>query len=114
MAANHESSLTALATSNAQEMRVMAAEIRRHVNTVANMAPPTPPVVPSPLVPLPSFPGPAPEPRVGAPERYAGDPEGYNAFITNCSILFALQPSTFASEEAKVSSMINHLMGKVR
>ncbi len=35
-------------------------------------------------------------------------------FITNCSILFALQPHTFASEEARVAFTINHLTGRAR
>jgi len=51
---------------------------------------------------------------VGVPERDAGDPEGCNPFITNCSILFALQPHTFASEEAKVAFTINNLTGRAR
>ncbi|TWW68258.1 hypothetical protein D4764_19G0000560 [Takifugu flavidus] len=59
-------------------------------------------------------PGTAPEPRVGAPERYSGDPEGCNPFLTNCSILFALQPYTFASEAAKVAFIINHVTGRAR
>ncbi|TWW62375.1 hypothetical protein D4764_04G0010220 [Takifugu flavidus] len=59
-----------------------------------------------------SPPGTAPEPRVGTPERYSGDPEGCNPFLTNCSILFALQPYTFASEAARVAFTINHLTGR--
>lgn len=51
---------------------------------------------------------------MGAPERYAGDPESCNPFLTNCSILFALQPYTFASEEARVAFTINHLTGRAR
>ncbi|KAM7378680.1 hypothetical protein PAMP_004286 [Pampus punctatissimus] len=54
------------------------------------------------------------EPRVGTPERYAGDPDGCNPFITNCSILYALQPLTFSSEAAKVAFTINHLTGRAR
>ncbi|KAI3370533.1 hypothetical protein L3Q82_025292 [Scortum barcoo] len=73
----------------------------------------SPPPAPAP-VPAPAPPGPVPEPRVGNPERYAGDPEGCNPFITNCSILYALQPQTFSSEEAKVAFAINHLTGRAR
>ena len=36
-------------------------------------------------------------------EGYAGDPENCSLFITNCSILFALQTHTYASEEAEVT-----------
>ena len=56
----------------------------------------------------------ASEPRVGVPERYAGDAEGCRPFLTNCSILFALQPHTFASEDARVAFAVNHLTGRAR
>lgn len=55
-----------------------------------------------------------PEPTGGVPERYGGDPEGCNPFIVNCSILFALQPQTFASERAKVAFTINLLTERAR
>lgn len=57
---------------------------------------------------------PAREPSVGVPERYGGDREGCSPFLTNCSILFALQPHTFATEQAKVAFIVNHLTGKAR
>ena len=48
------------------------------------------------------------EPNVGSPEHYDGDPTTCNAFLCNCSIIFSLQPITFASEEARVAYTINH------
>lgn len=33
-------------------------------------------------------------------------------FLTNCSLLFHLQPHTFASEDAKVAFTIHHLIGR--
>lgn len=51
---------------------------------------------------------------MGVPERYAGDQENCNLFITNCSILFALQPYNFASEVAKVAFRIINLTGCTR
>lgn len=56
----------------------------------------------------------AAEPRVGTPERYDGDRETCGPFLTNCSLLFALQPRTFATEPAKVAFVINHLTGRAR
>ncbi len=56
-------------------------------------------------------PRPASEPRIGA--HYAGETED-NPFLTSCSIFFALQPITFASEEAKVAFTINQLTGRTR
>lgn len=40
--------------------------------------------------------------------------KGCNPFITNCSILFTLQPHTFASEETRVAFTINHLTCQAR
>ena len=62
----------------------------------------------------PPFLGPACEPRVGEPERYALDPDGCDPLMTNCSILFAMQPHTFTSEAAKVTFTVNHLTGRAR
>ncbi|TWW58466.1 hypothetical protein D4764_07G0011850 [Takifugu flavidus] len=50
----------------------------------------------------------------GNPRALFWGPEGCNPFITNCSILFALQPYTFASEAARVAFTINHLTGRAR
>ena len=73
---------------------------------------------PSPAVttPAPASPplGQLREPPVGIQERYEGDPEGCSPFLTNCSILFALQPYTFATEEARVAYAITHLTGRAR
>ena len=33
---------------------------------------------------FPASPGPVSEPRVGEPERYGGDPDGCDPFLTNC------------------------------
>ncbi|KAK5933651.1 hypothetical protein CgunFtcFv8_014114 [Champsocephalus gunnari] len=69
------------------------------------------PSTPASASPLMGF---TPEPRVETPERYAGEREGCSPFLTNCSILFTLQPHTFASEAARVAFPVNHLTGKAR
>uniref|UniRef100_A0A674MJD5 DUF4939 domain-containing protein n=1 Tax=Takifugu rubripes TaxID=31033 RepID=A0A674MJD5_TAKRU len=51
----------------------------------------------------------SPEPRVGEPEHCEGNPESYDTFVVNCSLLFSLQPRTFATEAAKVAYTITHL-----
>ena len=48
-------------------------------------APPTPPVQPPP--PLQEN---QPEPRLPTPEKYSGEPEYCRAFLTACSLHFAL------------------------
>ncbi|TWW74436.1 Retrovirus-related Pol polyprotein from transposon opus [Takifugu flavidus] len=42
-----------------------------------------------------------PEPWVGEPERYKGNLESCDAFVVKFSLLFSLQPHTFATEAAK-------------
>ncbi|TWW73434.1 hypothetical protein D4764_15G0008280 [Takifugu flavidus] len=95
-------------TASALERALMsvATQVQQLVVSVSQPAAPVPAPAPPPPVPAPP-PGTAPEPRVGTPE-------GCNPFLTNCSILFALQPYTFASEAAKVAFTINHLTGRAR
>lgn len=80
--------------------------------TAAATPAPVEPVPPPPAQPVATEP--LSEPRVGTPERYGGEPEGCSPFVTNCSILFALQPHTFATEKAKVAFAINQLTGRAR
>lgn len=55
-----------------------------------------------------------PEPKIGDLERFNGDPDQVRPFLTNCKLLFSLQPRTFALEEAKVGFAITHLTGRAR
>lgn len=52
------------------------------------------------------------EPQLGAPESYNGDPKLCCPFLTSCSLLFSLQPHTFATEGAKVTYVISNLTGR--
>ncbi len=92
----------------------LAAQVQQLTSVLTQQTAAASAIPPPPPVPGPPPPSDAPEPRVGTPERYAGDPEGCGPFLTNCSILFALQPRTFATEKAKVAYAINHLTGRAR
>ncbi len=70
-------------------------------------APPTPPVQPPPPEPENQ-----PEPRLPTPEGYSGDPDYCRAFLTRCSMHFALQPRTFNREESKVAFVLTLLSDK--
>ncbi len=61
-------------------------------------APPTPP-----SFSIPGNHSPQHEPRLPAPEMYAGDPNLCRAFLTKCSLFFSLQPLTFATEVSRVA-----------
>lgn len=56
----------------------------------------------------------APEPRVPTPPLYDGDPRACRPFLSQCAITFTLQPTTFASEAAKVAFVITLLTGRAR
>ena len=82
-------------TAQGQQDLIQLCQELANVQTGATPSPPAPAATETP-VPLPR------EPSVGVPERYDGDPTTCNAFLCNCTILFSLQPLTFASEEARV------------
>ncbi len=70
-------------------------------------APPTPP-----SFSIPGNHSPQHEPRLPAPEKYAGDPNLCRAFLTKCSLFFSLQPLTFATEVSRVALVLTLLSGK--
>lgn len=92
----------------------LASQIQQLTMIVAQLAPPSSPPAPALAASSPSPLGLTAEPCIGAPERYAGEPENCNPFLTNCSIFFVLQPLTFATEAAKVAFTINQLTGRAR
>lgn len=55
-----------------------------------------------------------PEPRARGLEHFAGDREFCAPFLSNCSLLFDIQPCTFSTEVAEMAYTISHLTGKVR
>ncbi len=104
------------AETNRQALAALASQLQQLTSLLTQSA--TPMLSPAPPAPVPAaaplLPTDAPEPWVGTPECYDGDPETCGPFLTNCSLLFSLQPRTFASEQAKVAFTINHLMGRAR
>ncbi|XDV37137.1 hypothetical protein PO909_006790 [Leuciscus waleckii] len=52
------------------------------------------------------------EPCIPSPERYSGEPNMCQTFLTKCSIYFSLQPVTFSSEESKVALVMTLLSGR--
>ncbi|XP_026114174.1 uncharacterized protein LOC113092679 [Carassius auratus] len=82
-------------------------QIHQLTSPTAPIAPPAPPVPPG--IPQDHF---RPEPRLPAPENYAGEPTFCRTFLNKCSMHFALQPRTFATEESKVAFTLTLLSGK--
>ncbi|KAJ8282443.1 hypothetical protein COCON_G00049620 [Conger conger] len=59
-------------------------------------------------------PAPVREPRLPPPEKYAGEPGECQAFITQCQLIFQLQPSTFPTERSRVAYIITQLTGRAK
>lgn len=55
-----------------------------------------------------------PEPHANNPPPYDGDPNSCQAFLSQCSLVFALQPCRYATEKTKVAYVITLLTGKAR
>lgn len=65
----------------------------------------------------PGFPQPArflSEPRVNNLSSYAGEPTQCRAFLTQCEVVFSLQPYTYAEDRSRVACIISLLSGRVR
>ena len=52
------------------------------------------------------------EPHLPLPERYDGSPGECRSFLTQCQLIFSLQPQTFPSDASRVACIITQLMGK--
>lgn len=54
------------------------------------------------------------EPRLPTPEPYAGEPGTCRSFLSQCSLVFQLQPGSFPSDGSKVAYVITLLAGRAR
>lgn len=57
-------------------------------------------------------PSPMMEPRLPPPRHFSGDPSACDGFLTQCSLTFELQPSSFPSDRAQIAYVITLLSGK--
>ncbi len=55
-----------------------------------------------------------PEPHANNPPLYDGDPNSCRAFLSQCSLVFALQPRRYATERLKIAYVITLLTGRAR
>uniref|UniRef100_A0A8C5A820 DUF4939 domain-containing protein n=1 Tax=Gadus morhua TaxID=8049 RepID=A0A8C5A820_GADMO len=53
-------------------------------------------------------------PRLPAPALYAGEPGTCRSFLSQCSLVFQLQPATFPSDRSRVAYVITLLAGRAR
>ncbi|KAG1934059.1 retrotransposable element [Pimephales promelas] len=55
-----------------------------------------------------------PEPRVNNPPCYAGEPTECLPFLTQCKVVFSLQPTTYDRERSRIAYVISLLKGRAR
>ncbi|KAK3545650.1 hypothetical protein QTP70_009569 [Hemibagrus guttatus] len=115
--AQHESTVQCLEAALAQQETLMAThsqvltELMTSIRQIFDRLPSTSATA---SVPLPDSPMPSPlaEPRLPPPQRFSGDPSACDGFLTQCSLTFELQPSSFPSDRAKIAYVITLLSGK--
>ncbi len=54
------------------------------------------------------------EPRINNPPCYAGEPTECRAFLTQCEVVFSLQPQTYAADRARIAYVVSLLTGRAR
>ena len=54
----------------------------------------------------------SPEPRVNNPPCYSGQPTECRSFLTQCDIVFSLQPNTYSGERARIAYVISLRSGR--
>lgn len=56
----------------------------------------------------------SPEPCINNPPCYSGQPTECRAFLTQCEVVFSLQPTTYAEDHSKVAFVLSLLSGRAR
>jgi hypothetical protein len=56
----------------------------------------------------------SPEPRINNPPCYAGEPTECRPFLTQCDVVFSLQPNTYSKNRARIAYVISLLTGRAR
>ncbi|KAJ8010063.1 hypothetical protein DPEC_G00071090 [Dallia pectoralis] len=66
------------------------------------------PEVPSPDIPpaAPESASPSREPRLPPPERFSGEESSCRPFLTQCSLIFELQPSSFPTDRSRIAYLM--------
>uniref|UniRef100_A0AAQ5ZXR0 CCHC-type domain-containing protein n=1 Tax=Amphiprion ocellaris TaxID=80972 RepID=A0AAQ5ZXR0_AMPOC len=108
---HHDEMLRSLMTSNTAFYNQLSTLTDRVTQLANRSSPPVPLVAPAPVLNPAS---PAKEPHVPVPERYSGDFGSCRAFLTQVSLVFDLQPRSYASERAKVAFLVSLLSGAAR
>lgn len=104
----HEDLLQNLAASN-NALYNQVSSLTERLNELSARPPPPAPLV-NPLNVVP----PVKEPHVPDPERYHGDFGSCQAFLTQVSLVFKLQPHSYSTDEARIAYLVSLLSGPAR
>lgn len=116
MLGQHELLLRRLAESNQALLDQITQLTGQVASMAAHMARPPPPPTEAPVQPVaaPGLVSGSKEPFVPVPERYGGDFGSCQAFLTQVSLVFELQPQSYASDRARIAYLISLLTGPAR
>ncbi|XP_069495561.1 protein LDOC1-like [Ambystoma mexicanum] len=78
---------------------------------VRSLAAQTAPLVGQPSTPVQVHVSPEPIVPLAPPERYAGDPQKFSTFITQCRLHFLTKTAAFRSVQSRTAFVISYLTG---
>ncbi|KAI7805934.1 Pol polyprotein [Triplophysa rosa] len=100
----HQASLLNAATQDVEVLNAQVAELLLQVTDLRRAAA-------SPQILTHSL---EPEPHANNPPLYDGDSSSCRAFLSQCALVFSLQPRRYATEEARVAYVLTLLTGQAR
>ncbi|CAJ1074292.1 uncharacterized protein LOC124485733 [Xyrichtys novacula] len=115
--AQHDELLRSLVSSNhvmLNQISELTTQLRGLAGQIAKTAPPGPALAANPGLASVSVPPPFREPVVPVPERYRGELGSCQAFLTQVSLVFEMQPLSYASDRSKIAYTIGLLSGQAR
>ena len=113
----------AMLASHQQNLGLVAGQLDKINNTIAALSQQvhgivTQPPPPQAAVPAPPAPDqlvqPSREPKLPHPGSYSGEPGSCRSFLSQCSLIFQLQPSSFPNDRSKIAYVITLLAGRAR
>ncbi|KAJ7988083.1 hypothetical protein DPEC_G00319950 [Dallia pectoralis] len=88
----------------------ITAQLEQLVLTAPRSEVPSPPPDIPPAAPESA--SPSREPRLPPPERFSGEESGCGPFLTQCSLIFELQPSSFPTDRSRIAYLMTVMSGR--
>lgn len=107
----HEAALVQQEALMARHSHLLS-EMLTSIKQISDRLTPATVPVPVPQIHVPMAVNPLAEPRLPPPQRFSGDPSACKGFLTQCSLSFELQPSSFPTDRSKIAYIITLLSEK--